>query len=341
MNLKDTTLMKISWFLAAGLAFLLMGCPFTMADISTEKIPELVLVGPPGPMAIPMAYLAENHKLDDIAGNTTFQIWENQDQLRAMIAGDNMADFITMPSNAAATFYNKGTDVKLLDISIWGILYIVSTDPTITTIDDLKGREVVIPFQGDMPDLLFTYLAEKSGIDTANDLTLYYAGSPQQTAQLLLSREKDCAVLTEPLVTQVMMKGKEAGLEFHRCIDLQEEWDKVTGSGDKAPIAGTIALGGIENKPEVVNRFMEEYALAVDWLKNNPEEAGELGASIPQLGFEAKPVAESIKNTRWQFTPASSCRSEIEAFLTALSEKNPKIIGGSLPDGEFYYGTGQ
>lgn len=308
---------------------------------TSQKIPELILVGPPGPMAIPLAYIAENHKLDDITEKTSFRIWENQDQLRAIVAGDNQADFVTMPSNAASTFYNKGTDLKLLDISIWGILYVISTDPEIRSFEDLKGREVVVPFKGDMPDLLFQHICSRSGIDTSQDLTLFYATSPQQAAQLLLSGEKDCAILTEPLVTQVMMKGKQAGIDFHRCIDVQSEWNRVSGLPDRIPIAGTVALGPIRNNRIAVDRFMEEYARAVDWIQKNPDEAGNLGASITQLGFEAKPVSESIKNTRWSFIPVSDCRSEIESFYTTLADQDPKIIGGSLPGDDFYYGAEQ
>lgn len=309
----------------------------TTAAISSDKISELVLVGPPGPMAIPLAYLAENNKLDDIAEKTTLKIWENQDQLLAMVNGGEPPHFVTMPSNTAATLYNKGIDLKSLDISVWGILYVISTDPSIKSVEDLKGREVVVPFEGAMPDLLFNNICQKNGIDTSKDLSIYYASTPQQAAQLLLAGQKDCAVMTEPLATQVMLKGKKAGTDFYRSIDLQEEWDKATGLGDRIPIAGTVAMPEIMNNPDAINRFMEEYTLAIDWLKNNPDEAGVLGSQIEELGFEAKPVAESVKNTRWDFVRANECKEDIETFFTVLADQNPKIIGGKLPDSGYYY----
>lgn len=309
----------------------------TTAAESSDKISELVLVGPPGPMAIPLAYLAENNKLDDIAEKTTLKIWENQDQLLAMVNGGEPPHFITMPSNTAATLYNKGIDLKSLDISVWGILYVISTDPSIKSVEDLKGREVVVPFEGAMPDLLFNNICQKNGIDTSKDLSIYYASTPQQAAQLLLAGQKDCAVMTEPLATQIMLKGKNAGTDFYRSIDLQEEWDKATGLGDRIPIAGTVAMPEIMNNPDAINRFMEEYSLAIDWLKNNPDEAGVLGSEIEELGFEAKPVAESVKNTRWDFVRANESKEDIETFFTVLADQNPKIIGGKLPDSGYYY----
>ena len=303
----------------------------------TVKLSKLILVGPPGPMAIPLAYMVENDKLADVAEKTELVIWENPDQLRAIISGGAEGHFITMPSNSASIFYNKGMKIQLLDISVWGILYVISTDPKITTVEDLKGKEVVVPFQGNMPDLLFNYICQKKGIDTLEDLTIYYANSPQQAAQLMLSGKKNYAVLTEPMVTQVLLKGKKSGLDIYRSIDIQVEWGKVLGSGDRIPIAGTVALPAIQNNPKVIKRFMEEYFLAVEWLKKDPIAAGILGSEIEQLGFEAKPVSESMKNTKWDFVQVKDCKENIEAFFRALAELNPKVIGGQLPDEEFYY----
>ncbi len=301
------------------------------------RIPRLVLVGPPGPMAIPLVYIAEHNKLADIAEETKFLMWRNPDQLRAIIGGGKEGHFLTMPSNSAAMFYNKGLGLKLLDISVWGILYVISTDPQVKAIVDLKGKEVVVPFKGNMPDIIFNYICRKSSIDTANDITIYYANTPQQAAQLMLSGKKNCALLTEPMATQVLMKAKKSGMSIYRSIDIQTEWGKATGLGERIPIAGTAALPSIKGNSKAIKRFMEEYTQAVEWQKKNPEQAGILGSEIEGLGFEAKPVAESIKNTKWDFTQVKDCRKEIEEFFKALKNFNPKVIGGKLPDSGFYY----
>ncbi len=300
-------------------------------------IPKLVLVGQPGPMAIPLVYIAKNNKLSDIAEETQFLMWRNPDQLRAIIGGGEKGHFLTMPSNSAAMFYNKGVGLKFLDISVWGILYVISTDPQVKTIKDLKGKEVVVPFKGNMPDLLFNYICRKNGIDTSKDITIYYANTPQQAAQLMLSGKKSCAVLTEPMTTQVLMKSKKLGMSIHRSIDIQVEWSKATGLGERIPIAGTAALPSIRDNSKAIKRFMEEYMKAVKWQKRNPDQAGVLGSEIEGLGFEAKPVAESIKNTKWDFTQVKDCREDIEEFFKTLMDLNPKVIGGKLPDSGFYY----
>ena len=101
--------------------------PTTTAS-TVAKLDKLTLVAPPGPMAIPLAYMAVNDKLADVAEKTELVIWENADQLKAMVAGEQ-GDFVTMPSNTSAIFYNKGLKLQLLDISVWNITYLVTTDP--------------------------------------------------------------------------------------------------------------------------------------------------------------------------------------------------------------------
>lgn len=70
-----------------------------------------------------------------------------------------------MPVNAACLFYNKGVKLKMLKIAMWKLFYMVSQDDTIQSVSDLKGKKVVIPFRGDVPDTLFQYLCVMEKID--------------------------------------------------------------------------------------------------------------------------------------------------------------------------------
>ena len=114
------------------------------------KLDKLTLVAPPGPMAIPLAYIAVNNKLADVADKTEVVIWENPEQLKAYVAG-KQGDFVTMPSNNSAIFYNKGLKLQLLDISVWNITYLIATDPIAGSFADIKGQSLVVPFQGSVP----------------------------------------------------------------------------------------------------------------------------------------------------------------------------------------------
>lgn len=55
-------------------------------------------------------------------------------------------------------------------------------------------------------------------------------------------------------------------------------------------------------------------------------------------GVPAPVVAEVIPRLNLEFVRAKDARKELEQFYSTLAEMNPDIIGGSLPDADFYLG---
>ena len=317
--------------LVAGL--LVAGC----GSGSTAKLSKLTLVAPPGPMAIPMAYLAANNKLSAVADKTDVVIWENPTQLQAMVAG-KQGDFVTMPSNNSAIFYNKGIALKLLDITVWNITYLVSSDANAKSFADIKGQSIAVPFEGSVPDLMFQFIAKKEGLDPLKDFTVRYASDPTQASQLLLSGQVQNAVLSEPMATASLLQSQNAKTKLYRALSFDTAWQKATGGANLSPIAGTVATANMLDKPAVIAEFLKQYQAAVKWMLANPTEAGKLiETQFPQLGLKAAPMTASLKNITWKFTSAKDARKDVDAFLTQLETLSPQVIGGKLPDAGFYY----
>jgi NitT/TauT family transport system substrate-binding protein len=301
------------------------------------KVQKLTLVAPPGPMAIPMAYLVVNDKLAEVAESTEVIVWENVEQLKAMVAG-KQGDLVTVPSNTSAIFYNKGLELKSLDISVWNITYLVTPDPQADSFSDIKGKSLVVPFQGSVPDVMFQYLAKSEGLDPQKDFALRYATDPTQASQLLLSGQVENAVLSEALTTAVILQSRSTDRPLYRSLAFDQAWVKAVGAGATTPIAGTVAAASVLDKPQVIAVFQREYAAAVDWMLANPEAAGKLvETELPQLGLKAAVMTEALKNITWRYTPAPQARASLEAFYTVLSSLSPEVIGGKLPDDGFYY----
>jgi NitT/TauT family transport system substrate-binding protein len=289
-----------------------------------------------------MAYIAANNKLADVADTTEVVIWETADQLKAILGG-GQGDFVTVPSNNAATFYNKGMQLRLLDISVWNITYLMTSDRQAKSFADIKGQSVVVPFQGSVTDVMFQYLATKEGLDPAKDFDLRYATDPTEAAQLLLAGQVQNAVLSEPLATSVVLQSKDKPTPLHRALAFDKAWASTIG-GDAAvdavltPIAGVVATSSVLDKPKVIAAFEREYAAAVDWLLANPDEAGQLlETQLPQLGVKAAVMTASLKNITWQHRTAQEAKPALQAFYTALMDLSPAVIGGKLPDDAFYY----
>ncbi len=302
---------------------------------TTAKREKIVLSTPFAPLAMPMAYIVENNLLADYAESVELKVWTNPDQLRAQMAGGDV-DFISIPSNTASIFFNKGVSLKYLKVAIWKVFYIVSEDTSVTSVKDLKGKTVYVPFRGDQPDLVFQTICRASGIDPAADLEIQYVPSPLDITMNLLGGKAEYGLMIEPIATIAQMKGAKMGKKIHRIIDLQEEWGAINNSDPLFPNAGVAAMPGILDSPEIVDAFSAIYDSAVAWVKENPEEAGKMAAKYVE-GVNAMAFAKSLEHTVFEPVNSSEARKELETMYSAFMELNPASVGGKLPGDSFYY----
>ncbi len=310
-----------------------------MPEQSQEKLDKLTLSGPFAAVSNPMIRMVNTGALNDVAENVEFKVWTNPDQMRALaLKGD--VDFIATPSNVAANLYNRGADIRLLNISVWGVLWMVSRDDSLKTLADFKGKEIAMPFRGDMPDIIFSKLVEESGLDARQDFNLRFVASPLDAMQLLIMRRVDHALLAEPAVSMALRKTQSLPLkiiapDLFRSVDLQQEWGRLLNRKSRIPQAG-IAVTNKKLDDHVIQRFIEEYEKAMLWVKQNPDEAGEMVAErIKMLTAEA--VSDSIKVSQFDHVLAVDARQELEYFYNILLQRSPSLIGGKLPDDGFYY----
>jgi len=297
---------------------------------------RIVLSAPFGPLAYPFVYMVES------AQNSPydFVVWSNPDQLRAMITG-GQADFFALPTNVAAIFHNKGADISLVGVSVWSVLWMVSTDSTKTTLGDFRGEEILMPFRGDMPHIVFSTVARQQGLEPERDFRLRYVATPQDAVQQLLLGRAQHAVLCEPDLSILMYRMRAGntgdGSVFYRVIDLQDEWRAVFDTGKSLPIGGVAAPGNVIGNAGRVRTFQKDYARAVTWCVEHPEETADLVARFFE-GVPREPIVEAIRNVDQHYETAAEARPALEAFYGVLMDSDPAMTGGKLPGDGFYRG---
>lgn len=315
----------------------LTGCTQTALQTQVEPLEQLVIKGPPAPPSILLARVAQQERLTALVPEVIFDIWANPDQLRADVTS-NALHVAATPTNVAANLYQRGVPVRLLNVTVWGILHVLTTVEDIDGWDALAGQTVAIPFRGDMPDLIFRYLAGEHGLNVEQDLTPQYVSAPVEALQFLLAGQAQAAVLLEPAATAAQMRGQQEGIRVRRVLNLQEEWGKVTGRGPRIPQAGTLAVASlIDNHPDVVAALQEGLAEAVTWTQQNPQAAAALGTPY-LVGLQEPIIAQALPQMPLEMVPAAAARDDLEFFFTRLKELSPEVIGGDLPDDGFYYG---
>ena len=308
---------------------------FAVPVLSQDKMEKLILAGPRAPVTPPLAYIVEAGLLDDLAEKVELILWKNPDQLRSIIMG-KQAHIAATPSHMAAKLYNKGVPVKLMNISVWGDYWMISNDPRVKTINDLKGEEIAMPRRGGTPNTVFSLLTQRLDITLEDDFTIRYMPNFVAAMQEVVSGRVKHAFLSEPHASLAIAKSKGTENVLNRAVDIQSERGRLYNTKPRIPRAGICALPIINTRPDVIKAFQDAYRDAITWCKKNPAEAGRISAKyIP--AFKAESVATSIKTGNLEFVSARDGKDEIEKFFKVLLSQNPAKVGGKLPDDGLYW----
>ncbi|NLW90118.1 MAG: ABC transporter substrate-binding protein [Syntrophomonadaceae bacterium] len=291
---------------------------------------KLTLGTAPGPPTYPLAYMAEQNS------NLTLKPWQTGDQLISMLSSKEV-QISSCPVTNAMIAYNKGLGVQVLDVAVWGMLYVMSTESDVKSLQDLKGKEIVLAGQGGLHDLIFLHLLKMNNIDPKQDLTITYLDM-QQASAMLASGKIKYAVLNEPNSSVAALNAKKNGVKLNRVLDLTDEWHKLPGQENvRLPMGTIVVVNGTNITAEQIATFEKDFIEAAEWVNSHPAEIGPIVEKyVPWM--KAKAVSESIKYARLQPNHAADCQSEVEAFFKELSkDTDPKAFGGKLPDAGFYY----
>ena len=253
--------------------------------------------------------------------------------LASIIKGEY--DIAAVPTNVASILYNKTEGkVQMAALNTLGVLYVVTTDDSITSIADLAGRTVYSSGQGAVPEIVFNYILEKNGLTAGTDVTVEYRSEHSELAALMASGEAEIAVLPQPFVTSVLMQNDKV----HVALDLTEEWDKVTNSENQMTMGCIVVQKAFaEEHPEEMAAFMKEYQASVEYItdEDNLEDAAALieKADIIKAAIAQKALPEC----NIVFIDGQEMQQIASGFLQVLFDSNPAMVGGKLPDEDLYY----
>ncbi|MDR2798548.1 MAG: ABC transporter substrate-binding protein [Treponema sp.] len=245
------------------------------------------------------------------------------------IAGD--AKVGILPANVAAKLAASGKPVQVAAVLGTGMLSLLTSDPGVQGIEDLKGKQVEVAGQGATPDYVFRRILRFKGLNPDKDLTLSYALAYPEIAQSLIAGRVSTALLPEPFAT--MAQSGKASLRL--VSDIQAEWVKAGGAGNYPMTVLVVDANFAAARPEVIRAILESVNASIAWVIVHPAEAGDL-VEKHQLGLQAPVVKAAIPRSNYVFIPALEARSALESLFTAFLEFSPVSIGGVLPESSFY-----
>jgi NitT/TauT family transport system substrate-binding protein len=311
--------------------FSLVTVGFLHAKGSGEPVNEdLTIYGLKGPSGIGMIRLFE--EVPQIRGfNVKVEALAQADLMAArLISGE--AKLGILPPNVAAKIASSGKDIRFTAVLGTGMLSLLSADPSVQSIDDLRGKTVEVAGQGATPDYVLRKILLSRGLSPGADVTLNYSLAAPEIAQALIAGRASLGLLPEPFAT--MARSGKGGLRL--VGNIQDEWVRAGGEGTY-PMTVFVAAGDFAaNHPGALDAILSALKASVEWTIANPAEAGAL-VEKHELGLRAPVAAAAIPRSNYVFIPAAQARASLESLYKIFLDFAPDSIGGSLPKDAVYY----
>lgn len=313
----------------------------TEAPVVTEAAPETTAAPETEAPAVPvnvmvlngttgfgMASLMDAAAKGEAALEYTFSVETDASNIVAALANGSV-DIAALPTNAAATIYNKTQGkVQVLALNTLGVLYLV-TDGSVTveSMADLAGQTVYAPAQN--PSFIFQHLVDANGVEGVTIDNTY--AQPADLNAAVAAGEVSIAVLPEPMVTVARSQNPELVV----ALDLTAQWDKVSQPGSLVQGCVVVRKDFVLENAAAVQTFLEEYGASIEALTTDVEGTA---AKIEANGIFAKAAvaAKAIPNCNVCFITGEEMRAALSQFLTIMHDVAPASVGGSIPADDFY-----
>lgn len=296
-------------------------------SVSGSELPKVTIQSPATVGALPLIWIKESGFLADQAA---LEIIVSPDHQRGLaLIAQREIELLVTGVNVGAKAYTKGIDLRLINVNIWGIDYLLTNGFEAKNWSDLEGKSLSLPLQGGPLDFLARYFLRENGADESKVKYVYQASN--NGARTFQLGNVDAIILPEPLVTTTLKNHDSAVLSF----DLQEEWAKLHDGDDRIPFVGLFVRGDFaEANSSLIAALKEGYRQGLEWVKANPAEAAALASEY--FGQPTGIVQESFGRINLNLYPEDETKVLIERFFTEIMKLYPEMIGGQLPDADFY-----
>ena len=282
-----------------------------------------------GPTAMGMVKMMK----DDAGENYAFEILASADEITPRLTQGEL-DIAALPANLAAVLYNRtGGELRVLAINTLGVLYIAERGDSIHSVADLAGRTIYTAGKGSTPEFALNYILTANGLTPGEDVTIEFKSEHSECLAALMADGQAAAMLPQPFLTTAMNQAEDVRV----ALDLTAEWDKLQGEGGSAMITGVVVARSafIDENPEAVERFLEDYAASVEFTNAN---VGEAASLIGEYDIVPAAVAEkALPACNICLFTGAVMQLKLSGYLQVLFDAAPESVGGALPDAQFYY----
>lgn len=301
----------------------------TVADSTADDV-TIHVASLKGPTSIGLVKLWQDAKDNTADAGYEFNMYTAADEILPLVMKGDV-DIALVPANVAANLYQKsGAAISVIDINTLGVLYMVSGDNRVDSVEALAGKTVYLTGKGTTPDLALQQLLDDHDM-TTDDVTLEYKSEATEVAAALSENPDAVGLLPMPFVIAACAQNDRLSI----VLDVNAEWEKANDGQGLVTGVTIVRNEFLKEHPEAVDAFLADHKNSVDYVNSHVEEATDL---VVEGGIvEKAPVAQkAIPKCNIVCITGQEMKDMLSAYLDVLAGQDTAFIGGQLPDDDFY-----
>jgi NitT/TauT family transport system substrate-binding protein len=212
--------------------------------------------------------------------------------------------------------------VKMPLVFVWDNFVLLSRNPRVKSLEDLKGKPISVPLFEDAPPAKITrYLLEGGGLD-AKEFNLVFGqpfGRPETIMKDFITGRAEHVLLREPEAGLATAALEKRGIPFSE-ISYGDLWNELNPGFGSFPNAGVIVKESLyQTHPEVMAIFTEELEAAIDWVNAHHVEAAKL--SFDMMHSSVDSVAHFLDRVTFKMVKGEPLKEKIRDFYRILKDQ--------------------
>ena len=233
----------------------------------------------------------------------------------------------------AAKVYNKNSSYQICASIGQGSYYLVTSDPEVTGFNStLINKEIAIAGESSMTDNIVKAILKKNNIDETL-VKFKYTNTVPELVKTLTLGEIYTGIVPETSLTSLLYK--HSGLKI--LASTNDAYENTFDISEGYPQFSVIVRKDFaENHKEYVNKFLFKLKESIEFVNNNPLQAGAYGEEL-KIPIKPQILSKAIKRCNLKFIEIDKFKQNYEYFFDILYNYNNEAVGGTVPDESIYH----
>ena len=242
-------------------------------------------------------------------------------------------DIALVPTDMAAKVYNKNSSYQIFASIGQGSYYLVTSDPEVRGFNStLINKEIAIAGENSMTDNIVKAILKKNNIDETL-VKFKYTNTVPELVKTLTLGEIYTGIVPETSLTSLLYK--HSGLKI--LASTNDAYENTFDISEGYPQFSVIVRKDFaKNNKEYVNKFLSKVKESIEFVNNNPLQAGAYGEEL-KIPIKPQILSKAIKRCNLKFIEIDKFKQNYKYLFDILYNYNNEAVGGTVPDESIYH----